>query len=104
MLAKKFRLRSADFKKEKGKAIKAPHLLFRVQSTTFPFSRFAVVVPKSIDRRATRRNALRRAIYRNLHRNHLHHIAGYDIVIYGLRGLNRDRLDEEMIILKQYLN
>lgn len=62
-MAKVFRLRSArDFKflYQGGKRTESPSFRVFIKKNSMPHSRFAFVAPKSINKRATVRNRLRR--------------------------------------------
>ncbi len=67
MLNKRKRLRAAEVEQvmKAGKSARSPHLQVKFVSSALSL-RSAAVVPKSLARKATARNTLRRALYRAL--------------------------------------
>lgn len=65
MLARPHRLVAAAFKpvRTSGRRARTPHLLFTWISSGAPVSRFGLVISKKVDKRATRRNSLRRRLH-----------------------------------------
>ena len=68
MLAKKNRLSRLEIQKviKKGKRFNFGFLSFKILANQFDFARFAVVVPKSLVKKATERNRLRRIMFEEL--------------------------------------
>jgi len=59
MLRKKYRVKGRVFLKG-TKALHAPFFSARIKQNNLPFSRFGFVVSKRVDKRATKRNRVRR--------------------------------------------
>jgi ribonuclease P protein component len=85
MLARPHRLVAAAFKpvRTSGRRARTPHLLFTWISSGSPVSRFGLVVSKKIDKRATRRNSLRRRLHAAIEVALAQNIvpAGLDVII-----------------------
>ncbi|QQR83945.1 ribonuclease P protein component [Candidatus Peregrinibacteria bacterium] len=72
MLNKRHRLksgRSIEQLFKNGRWFKTPHLLFKYQSLVTEQSLFAVSISKKLDKRATKRNRLRRQIHESIRTN-----------------------------------
>lgn len=89
MLAKKFRLSIPEFyaRKEKNEIARSTHLAARWSRTELPFSRFGVVVKKTEEKRASRRNKVRRAVFDAVRLSRAHLIKGRDVIISARAAL-----------------
>lgn len=86
MLAKKFRLSHQQFllAKKQSKQISSPDLSMQVSVNGLTVSRFAVVTSTKLDKRAVRRNRLRRQIYTHFQNTTL---IGLDIILFPKRSM-----------------
>lgn len=68
MLPKKYRLTFLQFHQNKQKSIvtNTPLISVYIKKSTFPATRFVVVVPKAVDKRSTKRHAIRRIVYQSI--------------------------------------
>ena len=90
MLAKKNRLtRNKDFEavSKQGKSLANSLLVLKWVKNDLSYSRFGIVVSLKIDKRATRRNKIKRRL-REIIRSHLDCIkSGYDFLIIARNGI-----------------
>ena len=110
MLAKKFRLPISEFyaRKEKTETVRSAHFVVRWTQTNLPFSRFGVVVKKSEEKRAVRRNKIRRTVFDAVYLLRAHSMKGYDILMVASPALfhvsTRDVEKEIEEVLKKALS
>ncbi len=99
MIARGFRLRKAtDFSKtyKFGKSYNHSSLYIKALPSKSPVSRFAVVVPKKVSKKAVERNRARRRIYEIIRLNLSRIDTGYTIIITAksnLEDLNPKQLE-----------
>lgn len=70
MLPKKFHLTVAQFNQipQKSLEFKADSVSFKIKKQTGSFPRFAVIVPKSLDKRSSRRHLTKRVILETVYK------------------------------------
>jgi len=85
MLAKKFHLRIQDQKIRQGEKLKVwksnQYFVVKISSNNLSYSRFGIIISKSINRKAVRRNQIKRIIFDFIRLNKLYGVAGKDILI-----------------------
>ena len=84
MLAKKYRLKKdREFKKiyRLGRKIKEDFFVIRYLENNLPYSRFGFVIAKTVIKKATKRNLLKRKISEIIRLNQKKIITGRDIVV-----------------------
>lgn len=102
MLPKPNRLRKTkDFKTVlgKGKSVREDGLLLKIRASNSPISRFGIIVSTKVEKKATKRNRIRRLVSEAI-RHQLGNVhAGSDAVVVALQGLHlRNIHDTEKII------
>ena len=98
MLAKKFHFPARGASRLKS-SYRSRHFIFRERQNALPFSRFGVVISKSVHRMATHRNKTKRAIFNFLRLKHAHRRAGRDILIIALpraANLKNEEVQKEL--------
>ena len=99
MLTKKYRLPLQNYYKNPGQAVKNSFFSVKVIQSALPFSRFGVVVGSKIDKRASRRNFIRRVIFNWVKFAELHKKPGKDVIItvfFPARSLNKMDIECEL--------
>jgi len=95
-----------NFKKEKGYSASSKHLIVKSLKNDLDISRFAFVISTKIDKRATKRNLVKRRL-REIVRSKLSKInIGYDILVIAQKGivdLSYQDLEKELISLLRKL-
>lgn len=108
MLAKKFHLKinQRDFRKSK-KLIrrKTKYFIADVFTNHLLFSRFGVIISQKVDKKATRRNEIKRIIMNFLRLRKFHQKPGYDVLIICLSQVNqlgKNQIEKELINLLDF--
>ncbi|HKL17073.1 MAG TPA: ribonuclease P protein component [Patescibacteria group bacterium] len=104
MLSKKHRLiKNKDFRvlAKQGNSITNSYLVLKWRKNDLGYSRFGIVVSLKIDKRAARRNRIKRKI-REIIRKHLANIKeGYDYLLISRQGIKSKDFNEiEISILR----
>jgi ribonuclease P protein component len=89
MLAKKFRLpieKSSLLKRQRS--YKGTYFSLKRISNDLPYSRFGVVVSKKVDKRATRRNNIKRFIFNFIRKSNSHLRPGSDFLFYSQKPID----------------
>ena len=84
MMPKKYRLPVNEFNEGFGRQTqtrRSGQLALKSKRSHLPFSRFGVIIGKKVDSRATRRNRIKRQIFRFLSERELYRRPGYDNLI-----------------------
>lgn len=103
MLAKKYRLPIQNFYNEPGKAVKNSFFVVKVKKSKLSFSRFGIVVGGKVDKRAARRNFIRRAILNWIRDFELHKKPGKDVMIIVLPKAKELNVSELIFALREIM-
>lgn len=77
-----------------GERYRTQNLYALVLTKPGEISRFVVIVPKKLDKRATKRNSARRSVFRVIHRLYSMIIGGKQVLI----GINNLDITEEEVV------
>ncbi len=92
----------ASFKKEKGYSVSSKHLVLKSLRNDLTISRFAFVISVKIDKRATKRNLVKRRLREIIRLRLPKTKPGYDILIIAQKGildLSYKEIEEELLSL-----
>lgn len=98
MLEKKYRLPIQLFFRQSAQKTKpGRYFLYKYFAKEKPYPRFGVAVGKKISAAASRRNELRRLVYRTIHENNSCLNQDYDVLLIALRKIESDTEKHAMI-------
>ncbi|MBI2035366.1 MAG: ribonuclease P protein component [Candidatus Liptonbacteria bacterium] len=104
MLAKKYRLPIQYFYKKPGKVVRNNFFVIKIMGSALNFSRFGVVVGNKINKKAPKRNSLKRKVYEFIRIAGKGLEPGKDVIITILPAVNdltkKDLQKEASNILK----
>ncbi len=103
MLAKRYKLNIAEFIKKRPTFVKkGPFFAVKYAPNGLLYSRFGVVVGKKIDKRATKRNTIKRMFYESIRLRNLQNIPGQDVMIVIYPEVKQISEEEYEKIIKEF--
>lgn len=99
MLAKKFHFTAQRSLRQEFRSYRSRHFIFRERSSDLPFSRFGVVIGKSVEKKATGRNKIKRIIFDFVRLKKIYLRPGRDVLIValsGVAGLDKKEIQVEL--------
>ena len=105
MLARKFRVKREMFPAltKKGTVFHEPSMTVRFLKQAESFSRFGVVVPKSVSRKASARNLLKRRLWSCIQENQARIVPSFDIVFFMKKGSEKLAFSDLKIVFSEIL-
>lgn len=89
MFERRFRLPKGTFKSEK--VLSSPSFLLKLAKNGKPFSRFAIAVPKKVDKRSTVRNRVKRKFRSCIEKNLSKIVKGYDFLFIIKQNIEEEK-------------
>jgi ribonuclease P protein component len=101
MLAKKFRFPIQNRKAAVFKTIRGSNNYFVVKAAVndLPYSRFGVVISKKVDKKATKRNEIKRIVFGFIQTKKFYQLSGKDVLIIILppvRNLEKSEIGKRL--------
>lgn len=101
MLAKKFRFpiqgKKAAVFKTAGRG--GNYFVIKTAPNSLPYSRFGIVIGKKVDKRAAKRNKIKRIIFNFIRTGKIHQLPGRDVLIIVLPpvgGLEKSEIEKKL--------
>ena len=104
MLAKKFRLPIQSFHRLRARSANGHYFSYKNVPNNLPYSRFGAILSRRTEKRAVRRNKMRRIIFDHVRSGNLHHNPGYDFLIIARPEAFTARKQEIEAELNRFLN
>lgn len=103
MLAKKYKLNIGEFIKKRPIHVrKGPFFAIKIVSNGLSYDRFGVVVGKKVDKRATRRNKIKRMFYETIRQQIKKGNGGNDVMVQVYSEINQYSIDESGKLVKEF--